>query len=126
MRRPADPSFLEVRNHPVDGPDLVGRLEFRQDDAIDTSLHDGDDIAIAELGRGGVDTDIAEALARALACGDDDGARRLLRRDRAGILEVEDRCIGIERERLLDAPRVIAWREKERAIDGHRISFFSV
>ena len=114
------PLLLEVRNHPVDGPDLVGRLEFRQDDAVDTSLHDGDDVAIAELGGSGVDADIAKTRAGALASCDDDGARRLLLRDRAGILEVEDRCVGIERERLLDAPRVIAGREQERAIDGHR------
>ena len=90
--------LLEVGDHPVDGPDLVGHLDLRQDDAIDALLHDRDDVAIAEPAAGGVDRNIAQPRARALARGHDDGTRRLLLRDRAGILEVEDYRVRIERE----------------------------
>src|SRR5262249_37563681 len=88
--------LLEVCNHPVGCPDLVDRLDLWQYDSINATLHDGHDIAITEFARHGVDPDISEGLARALAGGNDEGAGRLLLRDWTSILEIEDRRIGIE------------------------------
>src|SRR5215813_14443217 len=63
------PLPLQVRNHPIDGSDLVGRLHLGQDDAVDALRDDRHDVAVAELGGGGIDADVAAALARALAGG---------------------------------------------------------
>src|SRR5580700_10922814 len=42
------PLRLEAGDDPVDRLDLVGGLDFRQDNAVDALVHDGDDIAVAE------------------------------------------------------------------------------
>ena len=36
-----------------------------------------------------------------------------------GIFEIEDDGIGAQRERLFDATRMVAWGEKEGAVEGH-------
>jgi len=118
LRQPPLP--LEVGDQPVGGTDLIDRFELRQNDPVHALPHDGDDVAIAPFGRHGIDPHVPEAFPRALISLHDDLARRHFLRDRAGILEVEDGRIGIEPEGLLDPSGVVAWREQERAKQGHR------
>ena len=103
---------------------IVGRaLDLGQDDAVEPGVHDGVEIAVAELGVGGVDPDIEEPGARFSVSGHDRLAGRRLLGDGDGVLEVKDHRVGVEGQRLLDPARMIAGGKEERA-EGHEDSFF--
>jgi hypothetical protein len=110
---------LDLRHEPIDRSELVGGFDLRHHDAVDVRPHDRTDVAVAELGGDRVDADIAEAGARPLQALDDERPCTCLFADRARILEVENHSVGVERQGLFDAPRVVPGGEEERAENGH-------
>src|ERR1700690_4189463 len=78
-------------------------------------MHDGIEIAVAELGVGGVDPNVEEAGARFSIGGGDRLAGRRLLGDGDRVLKVEDHRVGVEGQRLLDPALMVAGGEEETA-----------
>ena len=106
---------FELRQQPVDRGERGGAFDLWQDDAVEPGPDDRDQVAVAELGVDRIDANIEERSARARQRRDDRIARRRLLGGRDRVLEVEDDRVGIERQRLLDAPRMIARRKQKTA-----------
>jgi len=106
---------FELRQQPVDRGEPGGGFDLWQDDPVNTGKRDREQVAVAELGIDGVDPDIQETAPRTrersrhrLA-----GGRFLDDCDR--VLQIEDDRVGVERQRLLDPPRVVAGSEQKTA-----------
>jgi hypothetical protein len=87
---------LELRQQPIDRCEIGRAFDLRENDAVQTGLHDRHQIVIAEFGVNGVDPDIKQSLPGTfersrhyLAC------RRFLG-DRHSIFEIQDHGVGIE------------------------------
>ena len=76
------------------------------------------EVAMTELGVGGVDANVKQPGARFAVGGDDRLPGRRLLGDGDRVLEVEDHRVGVEGQRLLDPARMIAGGEKKTA-QGH-------
>ena len=104
---------LELREQPVGRSEPGGAFDLRQNDAVEPRPDDRRQVAVAELGVDRIDADIEQRSPRAREGRDHRLARRPLlgRRDR--ILEIEDHRVGVERQRLLDPPRVVTRRKQK-------------
>ena len=107
------PRALQRRDGPVDSHELGGRLDLRQDDAVDALRDHRLQIVEAERGVERVDPHVPEGAARRLERRDHFLARGRLLRDGDRILEIENDDIGVESQRFLDASGVVARREQQ-------------
>src|SRR6185437_2929710 len=98
---------LQLRQEPVDRGERSGAFDLWQDDPVEPRADDCNEVAVAELGVGGIDPNIEERLARQRP-GHGTARGRLLG-GRDSVLEVENDRIGIERQCVGDAPGMIAW-----------------
>ena len=109
---------FELGQQPVDGGEGGGGFDLREDDTVEAGVHDCGQVAVAELGVGGVDADVEERVAGALQGGRDERASGWLFGDCHGVFQIEDHGVGIQRQRLVGAARVVAGGEEERAQRG--------
>ena len=105
---------FQLREQPIDRGERGGTFDLWQDDPVEPRADDRDEVAIAELGVGGVDPNIEEGSARPRQCRRHGTACGRLLGSRHRILEVEYDHIGIERQCIGHAPGMIA-RGKQKA-----------
>ena len=86
-----------------------------QHDPVDPWADDCNEVAVAELGVGGIDPNIEERLARQRQRRDDCTACGRFLRGRDRVLEVKNDRVGIERQCIGDAPGMIARRKQKTA-----------
>jgi hypothetical protein len=109
------PEVLHDRPQLDDRGERGRAFDLWQHDPVDPRADDCNEVAVAELGVGGIYPNIEERLARqrqrrghGIACG-------WLLRGRDRVFEVENDRIGIERQCICHAPGMIARRKQKTA-----------
>jgi len=105
---------LQLRQEPIDRGECGCAFDLWQHDSVEAWASDRNEVAVAELGIGRVDPNIEERLAWPRQCGRYDTACGRLLGGRDRVLEVENDSVGIERQCIGEASRMIA-RGKHKA-----------
>jgi len=102
---------LRPGDQAVDPPQILGRLDFGQDDRVEIGANHGFHVSGREAGVEGVYPDRAKDAAqrRQRLAGGFSGADFLAKGD--GILEVEDNGVGTGRREVADFPRLVGRTE---------------
>jgi hypothetical protein len=107
------PPFFQRTDDPVDGFQFVCGFVFRQDDAVQPGMHDGNQIGKTPFGGKGVDPHIELAMAGRFVSRRHQSARRGFLADGDRIFQVKDHPIRHEGKRFFDPTGMIAGREQQ-------------
>ncbi len=115
--RPRRQSVLafELARQPFDRGQPGGGFDLWQNDAVEPATDDRHQVAVAEFGVERVDPDIERRPPRPPEGRRHPVPRRLLFGGRDRVFEIEDHRVGIERQRLLDPPRMVSRRKQKTA-----------
>jgi hypothetical protein len=106
---------LQLRQQPIDRGERSGIFDLWQDDPVEARAGDRNEVAVAELGVGGIYPNIEERLARQRQRRRYGDACSWLFGGRDRVLEVKNDRVGIERQCIGDAPHMIARGKQKTA-----------